>query len=232
VQERGGAEVSKNARYSDNFHYATIGYLSVRKVLRVVKPGPQDVFCDIGSGMGRILCVVAREPVRKCVGVELLEPLCQIARRNAISLRGRKAPIQIVCGDATTVDLSEGTIYFMFNPFGGETLRDTLENIRCSLSQKPRAIRIAYYNSKYQSVLEALGWLVKVHEFDTFGGHRVTFWENRNSQDKPDLRNSAVWHYIGGKRGHGGIVNPPRNRNDESGSPPPTANASEFYPNH
>ena len=114
--------VSNNARYSDNFHYATIGYLSVQKVLRVVKPGPQDVFCDIGSGMGRILCVVAREPVRKCVGVELLESLCQIARRNAISLRGRKAPIQIVCGDATTVDLSEGTIYFMFNPFGGETL--------------------------------------------------------------------------------------------------------------
>ena len=62
----------------------------------------------------------------------------------------------------------------MFNPLGGETLRDTLENTRCSLSQKPRAIRIAYYNSKYQSVLEALEWLVKVHEFDTFGGHRVT----------------------------------------------------------
>ena len=183
VQECGRAEVSNNARYGDNFHYATIGYWSVQKVLRGVKPGPQDVFCDIGSGMGRILCVVAREPVRKCVGVELLEPLCQIARRNAISLRGRKAPIQIVCGDATTVDLSEGTIYFMFNPFGGETLRDTLENIRCSLSQKPRAIRIAYYNSKYQSVLEALGWLVKVHEFDTFAGHRVTFWENRHSQD-------------------------------------------------
>jgi len=183
VQECGGAEVSNTARYTDNFHYATIGYLNVQKVLRVVKPGPQDVFCDIGSGMGRILCVVAREPVRKCVGVELLEPLCQIARRNAISLRGRKAPIQIVCGDATTVDLSEGTIYFMFNPFGGETLRDTLENIRCSLSQKPRAIRIAYYNSKYQSVLEALRWLVKVHEFDTFGGHRVTFWENRHWQD-------------------------------------------------
>src|ERR1035437_4026078 len=35
-----------------------------------------------------------------------------------------------------------------------------------------------------------------------------------------------------GKRGHGGIVNPPRNRKGESGSPPPKANASEFYPNH
>ena len=176
-------EVSKNARYSDNFEYGTIGYSNIEKVLRVMKPGPQDVFCDLGCGMGRILCVAARKPVQKCIGVELLAPLCEIARRNAASLRGRRAPIQIVCGDATTVDLSEGTIYFMFNPFGAETLRDTLDNIRGSLAQKPRAIRIAYYNSQYASVLEALGWPVKVREFETFGGHRVTFWENRRPYD-------------------------------------------------
>lgn len=179
-----GAGVSENARYSDNFQYGTIGYANIRKVLRVVKPGPQDVFCDIGCGMGRILCVAARKPVRKCIGIELLPPFCEIARRNAERLRGRRAPIQIVCGDATTVDLSEATIYFMFNPFGAETLRDTLENIRGSLSQKPRALKIAYYNSQYASVFDAVGWLVKVREFETFGGHRVAFWENRTSGDR------------------------------------------------
>jgi len=30
---------------------------------------------------------------------------------------------------------------------------------------------------------------------------------------------------------HGGIAKPGRNRKGESGSPPPKANASEFYPN-
>jgi hypothetical protein len=34
-----------------------------------------------------------------------------------------------------------------------------------------------------------------------------------------------------GKRDQGGIVNPSRNRKGETGSPPPNANASEFYPN-
>jgi predicted RNA methylase len=181
AQKWGGTEASRNARYSDNFPYGTIGYLNVKKVFRLVKPGPQDTFCDIGCGMGRILCVAARKPLRKCIGVELLGPLCEIARRNAASLRGKKAPVQIVCGDATTTDLSEGTIYFMFNPFGPDTLRDTLENIRDSLSQKPRAIKIAYYNAQFAGVLEALGWLVKVREYETFGGHRVTFWENLHS---------------------------------------------------
>jgi hypothetical protein len=34
-----------------------------------------------------------------------------------------------------------------------------------------------------------------------------------------------------GKRGHGGNVNPPRNRKGEAGKPPPTTGALEFYPN-
>src|ERR1700746_782852 len=51
---------------------------------------------------------------------------------------------------------------------------------------------------------------------------------------KPDLRNSAVRHYRGGlrKRSHGGNENPTRNRKSGLGNPPPTAGASELYPNH
>ena len=33
------------------------------------------------------------------------------------------------------------------------------------------------------------------------------------------------------QRGHGGTGNPPRNRKSETGNPPPTAGAPEFYPN-
>jgi hypothetical protein len=56
----------------------------------------------------------------------------------------------------------------------------------------------------------------------------------RGQDFKPDLGNSAVRHYRGASENvaNGGIVNPPRNRKGESGSPPPKANASEFYPNH
>lgn len=175
--------MSNEARNGDNCRYATIGYRNVRRILRVVNPGREDVFYDIGCGMGRILCVAALRPVRKCVGVELLEPLCEIARQNANSLRRRKAPIHIIRGDAATVDLSDGTIYFMFNPFGPDTLRDTLENIRCSLSHKPRSIKIVYYHAKHQSVLQDQDWLAKVHEFDGFGGHPAIIWENRHSLD-------------------------------------------------
>lgn len=178
-QEPRKGEFSKSARYWDNFFYTTVGYRTTRQILRLVEPRPEDVFYDIGCGMGRILCVAARKPMRKCIGVELFEPLCEIARRNAKNLRGRKTHIEVVCGDATTADLSEGTIYFMFNPFGPQTLRDTLENIRRSLAKKPRTIRIVYYKPAHKSVIEGLDWLVKVRDFEPFRRHALTIWASR-----------------------------------------------------
>jgi hypothetical protein len=144
AQEGGGAAASKNTRYGDNFQYGTTGYLNVREVLGVVKP--------FGCGMGRILFVAASKTCAKVYRDRMLEPLSEIAQCNAASLRGRKAPIEIVCGDAPRVDRSDGIIYFMFNPYA-ETLHDTLESIRGSLSQKPPAIKIAYYrwNSDHAS---------------------------------------------------------------------------------
>lgn len=175
-------ETFRNAKHDDNCQYATIDYWNVRKVVRVLKPGPEDIFYDIGCGMGRIVCALARKPLRKCVGVELSNRLCEVARQNAANLRRRKAPIEIVSGDAATADLSDGTIYFMFNPFGAATLRDTLENIRNSLETQPRGIKILYYNSVHDSVLETAGWLERVSQFESLGGLRVTVWQNRGTR--------------------------------------------------
>jgi H2-forming N5,N10-methylenetetrahydromethanopterin dehydrogenase-like enzyme len=133
--------------------------------------------------MGRIVCDVARKRVRKCVGVELYEPLCEIAQRNSTRLRGKKSPIEIVCDDAARADLSQGTIYFMFNPFGAETMRDVIANIHESLSENPRAITICYYNAMYEPILAHGGWLEMYYNFTTAGGLRVSFWRNRRADE-------------------------------------------------
>ena len=180
-------EATIDAKHSDNHRYGTIGYRHIRRILQVLDPGPEDVFYDIGCGMGRVLCVAAQRPLRQCVGIELMETLCQAAQRNAASLRGRKAPIRLRCEDAARADLADGTIYFMFNPFGPETLRDTLERIRGSLQRNPRAVKIVYYSAKHRSVVERMEWLNKVRHFESFGGHPVTIWENRDWRDAAEL---------------------------------------------
>ncbi|HKB89978.1 MAG TPA: hypothetical protein VKC60_05610 [Opitutaceae bacterium] len=170
--------ISEEARHGDNHAYTSPDYWYVRKVIGILKPGPDDVFYDIGSGKGRIICLVARTAVQKCVGIELLKPLCELAARNALSLHGKRAKVEILCSDAASADLSEGTLYFMFNPFGPATLSDTLENIGTSLARNPRQIKIVYYNPVHESILKACPWLEKFREFRTLGGLRVTFWRS------------------------------------------------------
>jgi hypothetical protein len=132
--------------------------------------------------MGRFICLMARRKVRRCIGVELAPQLCKAAQENAGRLRGRQSPIQIVCADAATVDLSGGTIYYMYNPFGRATMQDVLQSIRGTLSQNPRNITIAYYNSIAEDLLQASGWLEKYHEFRVQSGMPVTFWRSRSPQ--------------------------------------------------
>ena len=183
-------DFNPDARHGDNFAYASPDYWYVRKLVRVLQPTSEDVVYDLGCGKGRILCIVARRPVQKCVGIELLEPLCEVARMNARRLRGRRARVDIVRGDCATADLSDGTIYCMFNPFGRRTMEDTLANIRTSLARNPRSISIVYYNAVYEDLLERCGWLERYHQFSTRSGLRVTFWRNCRASDTPGSPNS------------------------------------------
>lgn len=165
------------SKHEDNYVYLAPDYWFVYKLARILRLDPDDVFCDLGCGMGRILCVMARSNISKCIGIELHEDLCEIARANALRLRGRKAPIEVVCADAAVADLSEGTIYFMYNPFGAHTLRDVLENIKKSLQEFPRSVKIVYYNSVHESVFQSCDWLEKFESFPTITKRMVTFWK-------------------------------------------------------
>jgi precorrin-6B methylase 2 len=179
-----GREGGVRPRHNDSAEYEVPDYLYLRRVVRTLKPGPQDVIFDLGCGKGRFLCLMARRRVRKCVGVELVPHLCEAARGNAARLRGRRAPIEIRCADAAAADPSEGTIYYMFNPFGPATMDEVLANIRGTLSRNPRNITIVYYNSVHEEMFEASGWLEKYHGFRVQSGMAVTFWRNRQGDNE------------------------------------------------
>lgn len=185
VPAHSAPEPSDRLLFRDNAEYASINYWHMRKMLRVVKPGRDDVVFDLGSGAGRLVCLVARRHVKKCVGVEMSEEYCRIARQNALRLRSRKAPIEIICQDAAQTDLSTGTIYYLFNPFGAETLAAVISNIRASLHDRPRRVQLIYVNPVHEEVLRACGWLNKFHEFDAMMGWRVSFWQNQMRRESP-----------------------------------------------
>lgn len=167
------------AKHKDGIAYQAADYRNIRRVIRILAPDKDDVFYDLGCGKGRCVCVFARLAIRRAVGIELNGSLCDAARSNATRLRDRRSPIEIRCEDAAKADVSDGTIYFMFNPFGADTMRDVLAGIEQSLTINPRKAMIVYVNPVLAETFRASGWLQEVHEFKNFTGGRYTFWANR-----------------------------------------------------
>ena len=169
---------TKKAKHNDKEAYGCCDYYWIRKCRNILNPNQTDIFYDLGSGMGRVVSIFAQKKLKQCVGIELSEGLCDIARSNAERLRRRKAPIEIRCEDVTQSDLSDGTIFFLVNPFGADTLKDVLRNVERSLIDNSRHVKIAYYNPVQAEVFESCKWLRKYREIHTFHGYAITFWEN------------------------------------------------------
>jgi cyclopropane fatty-acyl-phospholipid synthase-like methyltransferase len=143
--------------HPDSVHYATMSYATVWTVLRHLHLSPADVFVDVGSGKGRVLCCAARHPVTKVLGVDISPGLCREARDNAHRLRGRRAPVEVANLPAEEFDYSGTTVLFMFDPFGAATLEPVLEKV--SRDTKGRAVRVAYANPTQDAVFQRQSWL-------------------------------------------------------------------------
>lgn len=188
-------EFERQGAHDYRSHYQGANYLYLERIAqRLTREASHPlVFYDVGCGKGRPLCVMARHPFAKVVGVEFQPELCEIARRNARRLRGRMAPIEIVCADAASVDYSDGHVFFFFNPFGAPTLRAVMQSIERSLVSAPRRVSVVYYNPVHEEVLTECAWLECHGLLPTYSGVRVSFWR---SQDQGGAR----CHVADGKR--------------------------------
>lgn len=67
----------------------------------------------------------------------------------------RTSAIEVQVGDAADIDYSEGTVFWMFNPFGKTTLQCVLERMEQSLRVSPRPIQIVYVRPEHEHLLRA-----------------------------------------------------------------------------
>lgn len=164
--------------HPDSVHYATMSYASIRDVLRHLALDSSDVFVDIGSGKGRVLCCAARYPVKQVVGVDLSDALCRVARENARRMRGRRAPISVEAMEAQRFDYSAATVLFLFDPFGEATLSPLLEKVADDVRSP---VRIAYANPSHDEVFERQPWLECTDRWKRTPRteHAVSFYRSR-----------------------------------------------------
>lgn len=166
-----------NAR---NIQYDPLPYRSLCALARHLPLSPGDHLLDIGCGKGRVLCFFALRRMRRCAGIEIAPDLAEEARRNARSLRGRRAPIDVTHGDAVAAEIDDASVIYLFNPFSAEVLEPVLRNIETSLRARPRPLRICYVNPVQGALLDARDWLKRADRFVvTWSGWHtcpVTIW--------------------------------------------------------
>jgi len=99
----------------------------------------EDVFFDLGSGLGQVAILVNILAGITVKGVEFEPAFCDYARDCAAELN--LSNVTFINVDARKADYSEGTIFFMFTPFKGEILQEVLAILRKeSLSRKIKII--------------------------------------------------------------------------------------------
>lgn len=109
----------------------------VEDILAMVAEAPlraDDVLVDIGAGLGRVLLLAHLLSGARGHGVEIQPALVAGARRCAEELR--LSGVSFAEANAKDASL-EGSVFFMYSPFNGDTLDSVVNKLREVATRRP-----------------------------------------------------------------------------------------------
>jgi hypothetical protein len=123
----------------------------VRHILNLIAANAlseEDVFVDLGSGLGHVPLLVSMLTGARSLGVEVEAAYVTSAQECAQSLHLSR--VHFMAQDARAADLSLGTVFYLYSPFVGSILTEVLNMLRmestrrrikiCSLGPCTRAV--------------------------------------------------------------------------------------------
>lgn len=121
---------------------------------------PSDVVFDLGSGLGKVPFLVRYVSGARAIGVEydpVLADAAEAARRE-LGLE-----VELIAADARTVDYTDGTFFYLFEPFRGAVLAAVLAQLGRVAERHPIQIAARWVSTPpfqpaaWMTELEALG---------------------------------------------------------------------------
>jgi hypothetical protein len=113
----------------------------VFEFIRRAKLAAEDVFIDLGSGLGHLPLLIATCTSACAIGIELEPAYVDCARQSAKELQLPNATF--LGSDAREADLSSGTVFYLYTPFRGAILRTVLDRLRAEANT--RTIRVCTF---------------------------------------------------------------------------------------
>jgi SAM-dependent methyltransferase len=140
-------------------HYEAVPVSEFHQLIATLPPGTieRSTFVDVGAGMGRAMILAAEYPFRAVRGIEVSPGLYEVASENITIAKThplRCRDIQLVRGDARIWPYPPGElVVFLFNPFDGIALAQTLHNV--VHRRAPGPTWLLYHTPVERAVVEA-----------------------------------------------------------------------------
>ena len=142
-----GGDIRHSSRYEAVNFYILEALL---KRLREICDYPS--FTDLGCGKGRAMVVAAHYGFTTIKGVDFAQEVCSIAEQHMRKISSRFPLIEyrVVCRNVLEYDIQPNeSVFFMFNPFGNDTISKFLEKVNVSIEQHPRTVYFLYVSPRH-----------------------------------------------------------------------------------
>lgn len=168
-------------------HYSPTPYRDLFHFMRTAGLGSDDIFTDLGAGMGRAVFAASWLGAGHAIGIELLPDLAAIAEQNRQGSRLRNRDIVFCAANALDASLIGTTLLYMFHPFGEQVMERVLAKLGREriATGATRPLRIIYANPVCEDVLAASGWLRLVDDLpphpqmlSSAKHYRATIWHS------------------------------------------------------
>ena len=168
-------------------HYIPSPYRDIFDVLKTANLSKDDVFTDLGCGLGRVVFAASWAGARRATGVELVSWLADGAKENRRRCKLKSQDIEFFERNAVDHSFADTTLLYMFHPFGEQILAEVLEKARADrkAAGAMRPLRIAYVNPVCEKVLAESGWMrrtleaeAKPQRFSSAHHYVTSFWES------------------------------------------------------
>lgn len=142
-------------------------YSALPLIFRFVPVNKDDVLVDVGCGKGRVIIYwLSRRYRNKIVGLEIDK---KIAVRTSKYFTKYKN-VTIIPGNAISNLPENGTIFYFYNPFSKEIVKQFEVTLAAMYQRKP--ITIIYYNPKSIDVFQNDKWSTKHINFEIDLGYK------------------------------------------------------------
>jgi len=143
VQQTGIVPEQSRAREPEMVFYQPTPARIVFELVEKVGIREDDVFYDLGSGLGQVPILVNLLSGARARGIEFDPAYCDYGQQCARGLSLSR--VEFINVDARQADYSDGTIFFMYTPFEGQLLEDVLKKLE--RESRKREIRISTYGT-------------------------------------------------------------------------------------